>query len=94
MATLPPSDRQRIWRGLMRATALFGGVSNVVKSDLQAAVDATDDWIEANQAAYNAALPTAFRTNASTAQKTMLFCAVALMRVSVNLLRAVLGEVD
>lgn len=94
MAALPTADRQRIQRGLMRRADLLGGVPNVLKDDLQAAINATDDWIEANQASFNAALPTAFRTNATTAQKTVLFCAVALARVSITLLRTVFGEVD
>jgi len=94
MANLPTDDRVRVWRGLNRATLLFGGVPGVVKSDLQAAVNATDDWIEANQASYNAALPATFRVNASAAQKTLLFCAVALARVSTELLRSIFGGVE
>ena len=94
MANLSTDDRRRIWRGLMRRADLFGGVSGVRKTDLQDAIDATDNWIEANQAAFNAALPVTFRTNATSAQKTILFCAVALARVSIALLRGVLGEVD
>jgi hypothetical protein len=93
MAALPDADRQRVWRGLMRFAG-FGTPPNVLKADLKAAVDATDDWIEANQAAFNTALPAAFRTNATTAQKTILFCAVALMRVSQSFLMSVLGQVD
>ena len=94
MANLSTDDRQRIWRGLMRRADLLGGVPGVRKTDLRDAIDAADNWIESNQASYNAALPTPFRTNATTAQKTLLFCAVALARVSINLLRSVFGEVD
>lgn len=93
MAVLSAQDRARIQTGLMRYLP-FGGVPNVLKADLLAAVNATDDWIDQNAAAYNTALPVAFRTNASTAQKTLLFCIVALMRVNVALLKAVVGEVD
>jgi hypothetical protein len=56
------------------------------KADLRAAVNATDDWIDSQQANYNAALPAAFRTNATLAQKTLLFCYVAMRRA--GLLRA------
>lgn len=94
MTILSAQNRQRISTGLQRQPVLFGGVANVLKSDLLAAVNATDDWIDTNAAAYNAALPLAFRTNASATQKTILFCCVALMRVSLTLLKAVLGEVD
>ena len=93
MAALPTLDRQRIWRGLQRFTD-FGGVPNVLKADLQAAVNATDDWIDSNQASFNSALPVAFRNNATLAQKTILFCAVAMMRVSLDFLRRTFGEVE
>lgn len=94
MATLPAPDLQRISNGLQRNAGLFGSVNNVLKSDLLAAVTATDSWIDSNATSFNNALPTAFKNNASLSQKTMLFCAVALMRVSQSLLEAVLGGVD
>lgn len=63
-----------------------GSMTGVTKADLRAAVDATDDWIEASQASFNAALPQPFRGAATTAQKTFLFCYVAMRRA--GLLRA------
>jgi hypothetical protein len=53
---------------------------SVTKTQLRAAVDATDQWIEDNQAAYNTALPVAFRNAATLGQKTLLFCFVAMRR--------------
>lgn len=95
MAILPDNDRRRIWAGLMRYWSnLREGLPNMSKVDLRAAVDATDDWIEDNQASFNAALPDAFRNNATLDQKTLLFCAVALARVSIEFLRSIVGEVD
>ncbi len=97
MAVLPDADRVRIWRGLMRwwsSLANQAALPNVLKADLRAAVDATDSWIDTNQAAYVAALPVTFRTNSTTAQKTLLFCCVAAMRVSLAALRMLIGEVD
>jgi hypothetical protein len=91
MAVLPDNDRLRVWRALLRANL---SAPNVLKTDLQAAINATDVWIDSNQASFNSALPATFRTNASTAQKTILFCAVALMRVSVEYLKALFGEVE
>lgn len=91
MAVLPDSDKLRIWRALMRANI---SAPNVLKTDLKAAIDATDTWIDGNQASFNSALPVAFRNNTSTAQKTILFCAVALMRVGIGYLRALFGEVE
>lgn len=95
MATLPASDRQGVWRGLMRFwSALREPVSGVTKADLQAAVDATDNWIDSNAASYNAALPVAARTGLTLSQKTLLFCAVALMRVSKAAATKFLGDLD
>ena len=94
MATLPTEDRQRIWRGLMRYWSSLKEVQAWSKADLQAAVNATDAWIDANQSSYNSALPEPFKSNATLAQKTILFCAVAAMRVSEAWLRAIIGEVD
>lgn len=88
---LNTDDRVRVWRALLRINV---SAPNVLKSDLQAAVNATDAWIDENQSSYNAALPATFRNNASLSQKTLMFCAVALARVSIQHLQRVFGEVD
>ena len=81
---LDTTGRFRVWAHAMRNWV--GNLAGVTKTDLRAAVDATDDWIDANQASFNSALPVAFRTNATLAQKTLLFCFVAMRRA--NLMRA------
>ncbi len=53
------------------------------KTDLRAAVDAADTWIDSNASSFNTALPVAFRTNASLAQKTLLLCYVAMRRAGI-----------
>lgn len=63
-----------------------GNWTGITKPDLKAAVDATDDWIEANQASFNSALPQPFRSTATLTQKTFVFCLVAMRRA--GLLRA------
>jgi hypothetical protein len=57
-----------------------GPLAVILKGDVLAAVNATDQWIEDNAAAFNTALPVAFRTNATAPQKTILFCLVAMRR--------------
>lgn len=52
----------------------------VTKADLAAAIAATDDWIDANQTSFNTALPQPARGALSTAQKTFIFCMVAMRR--------------
>jgi hypothetical protein len=72
----------------------FEEFSGIDKTDLRAAVDDTDDWIEAQQVNYNNALAPPFKTQATQAQKTLLFCIVAAMRVSPAFARLLIGEVD
>jgi hypothetical protein len=77
------TNRARTWAQVMRN---WPGSLAVTKQELRAAVDATDDWIEANQTSFNTALPQPFRGSATLAQKTFLFCYVAMRRA--GLLRA------
>lgn len=79
MTVLPALDRDRIRRYFMRWNTENCAFT---KADLQAAVNATDDWIDQNAAAFNTALPTAFKNNASAQQKTDLFCFVAQRRAN------------
>lgn len=94
MAALSTTDRQRISRGLQRYWSRLFEEVDILDADVLAAVDATDDYIDSIQANYNNSLPTAAKNNLTTAQKTLLFCAVALARVSIPFLRSVFGEVD
>lgn len=77
MALLPTLDRARTMAGLMRDAAAGG---TVTKPDLRAALDATDAWIDSNQASFNTALPQPYRNQATLAEKTLLFCYVAMRR--------------
>jgi len=95
VAELTTEDRQRVWRGLMRYWSnLRETLGAFSKSELYDAVVATDQWIESAQASYNSALPEPFGTEATLAQKTLLFCVVVAMRVSPAFARRLLGEVD
>ncbi len=51
------------------------------KADLAAGIGAIDDWIDANQASFNAALPQPFRSSATQAQKAELFGYVLWRRI-------------
>lgn len=95
MAALSTPARQQIWRGLMRFwSAALSALAGCTKADVQAAVNAADDWADANAASFNSALPSAFRTNASASQKALLLAVVLLARYDPNAVRALLGEVD
>ena len=80
MTALDEGNRVDIWAELMRLGEPYAGM---VKVDLRAAVDATDDWIEANKSSYNTALPTIARTSLTARQKELLFHAVAKRKFEV-----------
>lgn len=81
---LDETGRFRTFAQLMRNWP--GTLAGVTKTQLRDAVNATDDWIDANQTSFNNALPVPFRTSANLTQKTFLFCYVAMRRA--GLLRA------
>jgi len=96
MAELTTGDRQRIWRGLMRYWSNLREAVDASKPELLTTINETDAWIDDNQGSYNSALT--YTANFTAVQKTLIFCAVALMRVDPGiaaLLRRALGvEVD
>jgi len=53
MAVLPDNDRIKIWRAIMREWSRLGAACGFTKNQLRAAVDATDQFIDDNQTAYN-----------------------------------------
>lgn len=84
MAVLSEQDRFDLWADFMRDQSSRNESTGVLlKEELRAAVDATDDWINDNAAAYNTALPTAARTTLTASQKAKLFSFVALKRYGV-----------
>lgn len=54
--------------------------AGLTKPDLQAALAAIDDWIDANQTSFNSNLPQPFRSTATTAMKMRLFAYVLWRR--------------
>lgn len=77
MAIMSNEERRRCWAQFMRTNT---EPLSITKAELRAAVDATDQWIEDNSAAYNAALPQPARGAMSATQKTLLFVYVAMRR--------------
>lgn len=80
MAILSAENRRRIWAHVMRQSALVPG--DVTKPQLRAAVDAADDWVDNNAAAFNSALPAAFRAAATAEQKAELLAFVIMRRAN------------
>jgi hypothetical protein len=86
LAVLSGAARAVITAHIQRPQQVFGALGTLTKADLRAAVDATDQWIDDNAAAYNTALSQPARGALTADQKTLLFCFVALRRA--GLLRA------
>lgn len=68
---------------LRKAFKETGALCAFDTTELRAAIDATDDWIDLNAGSFNAALPDPFKSVASAQQKTLLFCYVALKRAGI-----------
>lgn len=77
---LTAAQRREAWQLLVNADVSVGGFS---KPQLEAAVDAVDTWCADNAASYNAALPAAFRNNATPGHKALMLAYVAMKRTGV-----------
>lgn len=82
MAVLSQTELDRVARWFQRDRNM--GQAAFTKTDLKAAATAADSWVDTNSAAYNAALPAAFRTSATTAQKSLLLLYVVARRFGFN----------
>lgn len=84
MAVMDAAGRLQAFRDMLDEIRKAGTPCNITKAQMQAAVDAIDDWIDANAAAMNSALPTAARNGLTTTQKAMLLMAVIARRYKVG----------
>ena len=84
MAALTNPQRRSIWAEFMRRASRERQDLGLTKTQLRAAVDATDGWIDDNAASFNSALPAAARTALTAQQKALMFFAVASKRFEVN----------
>lgn len=80
MAVLGAPARAGIARKIQRAWSDLRESCAFTKAQLAAAVDAADTWADSNDAAYNTALPVAFRNGATAAQKSLLLMFVVARR--------------
>ena len=78
---LDSTQRFELGKRFMQLSLCPGAVT---KPDLTAAVDAVDDWIEANQTSYNNALPVLFRTEATQLQKSLLLMYCIMKRQGIS----------
>ncbi len=83
MAALIDAERIVVLKRLMARLSITRTPISISKTELKAAVDAVDNWIEANAASYNSAIPQPARSNLTVAQKAELLSAVALRKFEV-----------
>jgi hypothetical protein len=81
MAALTTQQRTELFAALMRTPNCPGGVT---KTDLLAAVNAADDWADANAGSFNAALPLPARNVLTARQKAALLMFVISKRFEVS----------
>ena len=82
MAVMIDSERAAACSTYMQnKSALRELLPGITKSDLRAAVNAIDVWIDDNTAAFNAAIPLPVRTALNTQQKAELFNIILRRRV-------------
>lgn len=78
--TLTVTERKRAARILARE--MFSSTSADMDSlDLLAAVDAVDDWTDANQPSFIAALPEPFKAKSTATEKAKLLNIVTTLQV-------------
>lgn len=81
MAALIPADRLAVGAQFQADASLAReGFGAVVKADIQAAVAAVDDWVVANAASFNTAIPAAARAALTSPQKAHLLLYVVKKR--------------
>ena len=79
MALLDNATRVAAWAEFMRDESRERNTMSLTKADLREALDAVDDWVEANSQSYNTALPQPARGALTSRQKAKLL-AIVLQR--------------
>ena len=80
MAILSDNMRKALWAKFMSDESSARGVIATNKSDLRAAVNAIDQWVDDNQASFNTAIPQPARGVLTAAQKAALLMYVVTKR--------------
>lgn len=83
MAILSDGNRAGCWAQYMSDIGARREACPVTKTDLRAAVDAIDAWVDANATAFNQAIPQPARGALTAKQKAELLVRVVLRRFEV-----------
>lgn len=80
MIAMPDADRAATSTALQRFFSQTAAAVGITKPELKTAVDAVDDWCDANATSFNTAIPQPARSALNSSQKAMLLAYVALRR--------------
>lgn len=80
MAVMPDGDRAACSTALQRFFSQTASAVSITKPELRAAINAADDWADANAGAYNSAIPQPARSALTSDQKALVLAYVALRR--------------
>lgn len=84
MAVLSDNDRADVWAAIMRDFSIARESVGVSKTDLRAAVNAIDVWVNDNSSSFNTAIPQPARTALTASQKARLLMIVVKRRFEVG----------
>jgi hypothetical protein len=80
MAEMADAERRLVWAEVMQDLSNSGQSTSLTKSELRAAVDAIDTWLNSNAVSLNAAMPQPARGALTTTQKARLLQFVVARR--------------
>lgn len=84
MAELTSEQRRKVNAAVMRSFSAYEEQVPILKTDLRAAVDALDTYLNTNASAINQAIPQPARAALSTGQKAVIFTAVQIARYMID----------
>ncbi len=84
MAVLGDNDRVTMVQKFAQDMSGTRTAVSIVKADMRAAVNAIDDWVQANASAFNTAIPQPARGALTTQQKAKLLWYVVQRRFEVS----------
>ena len=84
MAVLVDADRFDTWKRFMADAGNERQSLPLLKTDLRAAIDAIDTWVDSNTTSYNNAIPQPARGALTTKQKAQLLLYVCKKRFDIS----------
>lgn len=84
MAVLTDPDRFALQKAWCEQVSRNRGALNLTRANLRAAINAIDDWVDANSTSFNQAIPQPARSALTAQQKAELLMFVVTRRFEVS----------